>query len=204
MKSTIRTEGELRVTKDEIDLWTNFLLKQNRRFLDYINPTQIARSPVLQAASCCRIKTLETLLKFDADINVVYDLGNRLYSAISSTRLDLCRLLVGYNIDVNYASKTIATPLINATGKFKGKDKVEAVKLLLEHGADPNQSKAIGVGYMRQTALVAAVKTVSEETRNEQHISVAAGTRSRVLDATVHMCHIKYPHDGTAAARRRR
>ena len=82
-------------------------------------------------------KALKQALESGADVNAVDDLENRaLHYAAKHACLNVMRLLIESGSDLNAVNKLLSTPL-HLTEK-----NVDAIRILLEAGADPNLKDA--------------------------------------------------------------
>ncbi len=78
-------------------------------------------------------EALKQALGSGADVNAVDDLENRaLHYAAKQADLNVMRLLIESGADLNAVNRLLSTPL-HLTGK-----NVDAIRMLLEAGADPN------------------------------------------------------------------
>ena len=80
-----------------------------------------------------KVKVVEVLVKYGADVNSVSDTGSTpVRSACFMTHLDIVRLLVSNKADIQKPNHNGGTCLINSV------QSVELCKFLLENGADVN------------------------------------------------------------------
>ena len=80
-----------------------------------------------------KVKVVEVLVKYGADVNSVSDTGSTpVRSACFMTHLDVVRLLVANNADIQKPNHNGGTCLINSV------QSVELCKFLLENGAAVN------------------------------------------------------------------
>ncbi|KAM0893786.1 hypothetical protein ACQ4PT_024892 [Festuca glaucescens] len=105
-------------------------------------------TPLIHAARQGRLQTAEYLLGHGADPSIASNMGaTALHHAAGIGHIDLMKLLLGKGVDVESESDA-GTPLVWAAGHGQQ----EAVKLLLEHNAKPNNETADGI-----TSLLSAV-----------------------------------------------
>jgi ankyrin repeat protein len=91
-------------------------------------------TPFMYAVLYTGASTLESLLKQGADVNQRND-ANATALMWAAGDLEKTRLLVAHGADVNARSSDMRTPLMIAARR---RGNASAVKLLLEHGANPN------------------------------------------------------------------
>jgi len=90
-------------------------------------------SPLWCASVAGKVKVVEVLVKYGADVNSVSDTGSTpVRSACFMTHLDIVRLLVSNKADIQKPNHNGGTCLINSV------QSVELCKFLLENGADVN------------------------------------------------------------------
>ncbi len=94
-------------------------------------------TPFMYAVLYTDAATLEQLLKKGANPNARNDV-NATALMWAATDLEKTRVLVTHGADVNARSDNSRTPLMIAAGRPAG---ASIVKLLLDHGADPNPTK---------------------------------------------------------------
>ena len=94
-------------------------------------PSSSNRSILFSVAG--KVKVVEVLVKYGADVNSVSDTGSTpVRSACFMTHLDVVRLLVANNADIQKPNHNGGTCLINSV------QSVELCKFLLENGAAVN------------------------------------------------------------------
>ncbi|MES0372599.1 MAG: ankyrin repeat domain-containing protein [Mariprofundaceae bacterium] len=90
-----------------------------------------------EAAKSGDVEALKQALGSGADVNAVDELKNTaLHCATSQTHLNAMSLLIEHGADVNAVNAKLSTPL-HLTGK-----NIDAIRILLEAGADPNLKDA--------------------------------------------------------------
>ena len=88
---------------------------------------------ILHFSVAGKVKVVEVLVKYGADVNSVSDTGSTpVRSACFMTHLDIVRLLVSNKADIQKPNHNGGTCLINSV------QSVELCKFLLENGADVN------------------------------------------------------------------
>ncbi len=90
-------------------------------------------TPLWCAAVAGKVKVVETLVKYGADVNSVSDTGSTpVRSACFMTHLDIVKLLVAHHADIQRPNYNGGTCLINSV------QSVELCEFLLENGANVN------------------------------------------------------------------
>lgn len=111
-------------------------------------------SPLWCASVAGKVKVVEVLVKYGADVNSVSDTGSTpVRSACFMTHLDVVRLLVANNADIQKPNHNGGTCLINSV------QSVELCKFLLENGAAVNAED-----IQNKTALHYAIQEHRHET----------------------------------------
>jgi len=111
-------------------------------------------SPLWCASVAGKVKVVEVLVKYGADVNSVSDTGSTpVRSACFMTHLDVVRLLVANNADIQRPNHNGGTCLINSV------QSVELCKFLLENGAAVNAED-----IQNKTALHYAIQEHRHET----------------------------------------
>ncbi|MBI2947447.1 MAG: ankyrin repeat domain-containing protein [Verrucomicrobia bacterium] len=120
-----------------------------------VNPRdELGNTPLMAAALNADAAVLELLLKAGADVNATNQAGATPLMR-AATFEDKVRLLVAKRADVKARSRFGNTALMLAARK-PGNSR--AVKLLLDHGADPNAANVLGA-----TALMAAAAAADSD-----------------------------------------
>ncbi|RFU81526.1 ankyrin repeat-containing domain [Trichoderma arundinaceum] len=113
-------------------------LLRHRDFQEYLTP-DLPDQPLLLAVTRGYYKVTEALLRHGADPNVQDQEGSTaLWEAISSNRVDICRLLLAHKADPNLVSEHARSPLLNAVIR----NNMDIIKLLVEYGADVNRQES--------------------------------------------------------------
>ena len=95
--------------------------------------TSLLITYILHFSVAGKVKVVEVLVKYGADVNSVSDTGSTpVRSACFMTHLDIVRLLVSNKADIQKPNHNGGTCLINSV------QSVELCKFLLENGADVN------------------------------------------------------------------
>jgi len=111
-------------------------------------------SPLWCASVAGKVKVVEVLVKYGADVNSVSDTGSTpVRSACFMTHLDIVRLLVSNKADIQKPNHNGGTCLINSV------QSVELCKFLLENGANVNAED-----IQNKTALHYAIQEHRSET----------------------------------------
>ncbi|HEY7181814.1 MAG TPA: ankyrin repeat domain-containing protein [Blastocatellia bacterium] len=120
-----------------IGSWRSFrkFVEEDPKLLNARGPE--GSTPFMYAALYADAATLEGLLKKGADPNARND-ANATALMWASTDLEKTRLLLAHGAEVNARSDYGRTPLMIAAGRPGG---APIVKLLLDHGANPNPTK---------------------------------------------------------------
>lgn len=117
------------------------VLLDHKRFQEYHDPGELSEDqPLLCAVNEGNVKTVDSLLRHDADPNVRDKYGTSLYHAVTKRRIDICRLLLAKNVDVNYVVRGSHPALIEAVRVGD----VDIVNLLLDHNADVERTGDAG------------------------------------------------------------
>lgn len=171
----------------------DLILEKEPNFAQYIDP-QAGGEPVICAVVNQNHKTLQTLLKHGADVNVAHGAGNALYFAIIKHDVELCRLLLEHpkdkdiiditkdKIDVNYCAPDSKPPLVLATTTlFEGDHRLlDMVKLLLENGADVGRTETCD---WKRTPLLAASAQTFDDVENVIKLLLEAGSDIEARDS---------------------
>ena len=106
-----------------------------------INAYHKGRSPIQIACGNSSQAIIEFFLSKGADLSLGADseIGTPLHWAVGEHRLDISRLLLSRNVDVNAMNRYGVTPLIMASA---GTDS-SMIQLLLDHHADPTVLPAV-------------------------------------------------------------
>lgn len=100
-----------------------------------VNAYHKGRSPIQIACGNSSQAIIELLLSHGANLSIGTDseIGTPLHWAVGEHRLDITRLLLDKNVDINAVNRYGVTPLIMASA---GTD-ASMIQLLLDHHADP-------------------------------------------------------------------
>lgn len=149
------------------------VLLDHKRFQEYHDPEESnVYQPLLIAVREGRAKTVESLLRHQADPNVRDHEGTSLFWAVNQRRIDICQLLLAKKVDVNYVVEGSCPALVEAV---RAED-VDIVKLLLDHHADPEKTEeACGDTAQADTAPAPADKKGWR--RTALHMAVCNGAR---------------------------
>lgn len=158
------------------------VLLNHKRFQEYHDPGEVSEDqPLLLAVQRGNAKTVDSLLRHDADPNVRDRDGTSLFHAVSQRRIDICHLLLAKKADVNYVVPGSYSALIEAVQVGD----VDIVNLLLDHQADTEKTEADagesgnGNGWRRTALHVAACHNERELVR----VLLAHGANPNVCDS---------------------
>ncbi|KAH8766027.1 ankyrin repeat-containing domain protein [Diaporthe sp. PMI_573] len=124
---------------------------------DLVNSAGSDLAPVFLCSVHENIRTMKVMLEHGADVHTFPSDadGNALFYAVQNDRLDICQLLLEHKIDVNYKVEGNKPPII-AAFSCSPKNRFKIIRLLLDHGADPEIVEGIGPRMWGRTALLVA------------------------------------------------
>lgn len=112
------------------------------------------RTPLLHATIDNRIDIVRVLLESGANVNIQDKFGySPLHYAAQNYYVELVRLLINFNAQVDSKDIHGNTPLFKAV--FNSKGQGEAIKILIEHGADKELTNNHGVSPYQLAKTIA-------------------------------------------------
>lgn len=129
---------------------------------DVNQPTRY-KTALMHAASAGYTELVSLLLTKGAQVNVKTDEGTPLMEAVHGAHTEIMKLLLAAGADVNTVHRTGDQVLVMAArqrnySKPSLEPNAEVVKLLLDHGADPNFKAQFGVTALMSANTAAKVK----------------------------------------------